>query len=776
MIQATAANTTATDVISSGEWSDIKKLVVDVADGKSILSITEYYARSKVNNTAPSSWSTTVPTLTTSYKYLWNYELITYSTMDSQDPTKHETQETAKRVIGVYGNTGTAGKGISSIANYYLATADGSGVTKSTSGWTDTVQSMTATNKYLWNYELITYTDSTTSESDPTIIGVYGDTGKGISSVQEQYYLSTSKTSASGGSWQTTQPEWSNGKYIWTRSKITWSDGSISYTTAICANAINGANESVQKLDDMLDQDEVFRRLTNGFNNDGVYLENGRLFINSTGIATGFIHDKATINGTNIEFFNEIKTMATRDYESGVYISAANAACRTTKNVYKNEWLNVVSTKKVNRIATVYSEESNIATRDYVTDDYITFGGNLYRALATIHSGDTLSSSGLKNCNLIGTCYTETGYYATRAYSVGAYIDLNTNLYQVLTALASGDLMYPGANVTLLDLPTTYKNYWNLNTGYFQTQSGKIGGFTIADGTTATLDSSYSDLYYISSGRTWATPYSDVNTPITGVGLRGSEENSASLGYNILSQGRMFLNGSATNYAGRIRIFAGMIYFDVGLYPGQGTNTSYNKWTQVAWINPFVNSSNINNRGLYVSSNFSLGGTLGSEYVYNGQTCLYVSGNVFVSGAAIVAGGKNREVETESYGKRLLYSYETPTPMFGDVGEGEIGEDGLCYIWLDPIFAQTIEKIQYQVFLQKYSAGDCYIHERKSEYFVVQGTPGLQFGWELKAKQAGLSTARLNQFAFTENLPNTDKFSEEANAYLSNLREGRITE
>jgi hypothetical protein len=81
--------------------------------------------------------------------------------------------------------------------------------------------------------------------------------------------------------------------------------------------------------------------------------------------------------------------------------------------------------------------------------------------------------------------------------------------------------------------------------------------------------------------------------------------------------------------------------------------------------------------------------------------------------------------------------------MFGDIGEGEIADDGKCYIWLDPIFAQTISDAQYQVFLQCYGDGNCYVSERKHDYFVVQGTVGLAFGWEIKAKQKDYDQRRL---------------------------------
>lgn len=78
---------------------------------------------------------------------------------------------------GATGPQGVTGNGIKSITNYYLATASGSGVSASTSGWTTTVQAITASKKYLWNYEVVAYTNGSTYQSAPCIIGVYGDNG-----------------------------------------------------------------------------------------------------------------------------------------------------------------------------------------------------------------------------------------------------------------------------------------------------------------------------------------------------------------------------------------------------------------------------------------------------------------------------------------------------------------------------------------------------------------------------------------------------------------------
>lgn len=78
---------------------------------------------------------------------------------------------------GKDGAPGDNGVGIKSIKEYYLATSASSGVTRNTSGWTTSVQTINSTKKYLWNYERVTFIDNTFHYTDPVIIGVYGDKG-----------------------------------------------------------------------------------------------------------------------------------------------------------------------------------------------------------------------------------------------------------------------------------------------------------------------------------------------------------------------------------------------------------------------------------------------------------------------------------------------------------------------------------------------------------------------------------------------------------------------
>lgn len=142
----------------------------DGHDGSGITSVVEYYAKSSSTTPpADSDFDTTIVTIDETDKYLWNYEVISY--------TNGNTTTTAKRIIGVYGATGAPGTSITGVINHYLATSASSGVTKDTAGWSDTIQTMTGSLKYLWNYETVSYSDGNTSETTPCIIGVYGDKG-----------------------------------------------------------------------------------------------------------------------------------------------------------------------------------------------------------------------------------------------------------------------------------------------------------------------------------------------------------------------------------------------------------------------------------------------------------------------------------------------------------------------------------------------------------------------------------------------------------------------
>ena len=157
------------------KWAKIKGEAGAKGDkgdtGKGVKSTSVAYQVSTSGTTVPTgTWSGSVPSASAG-QYLWTRTIITYT--DNTTSTIYSVGR-----MGTNGANGTNGKSIGSVVNYYLATASSSGVTTATSGWTTAVQSVSAAKKYLWNYEVVKYTDGTiASTTAPCIIGSYGDTG-----------------------------------------------------------------------------------------------------------------------------------------------------------------------------------------------------------------------------------------------------------------------------------------------------------------------------------------------------------------------------------------------------------------------------------------------------------------------------------------------------------------------------------------------------------------------------------------------------------------------
>lgn len=138
---------------------------------------------------------------------------------------------------------------------YYLST---SATSLSGGSWSTTAPTW-VNGKYMWSRTVTTdgagyrtYSPNqngvciagaqgaTGAKGDKGDTGGTGATGKGVKSIVEQYYKSTSATAMSGGSWSTTYPGWENSKYIWTRSVITYTDNTTSTTTAVCVTGPQG--------------------------------------------------------------------------------------------------------------------------------------------------------------------------------------------------------------------------------------------------------------------------------------------------------------------------------------------------------------------------------------------------------------------------------------------------------------------------------------------------------------------------------------------------------
>ena len=265
-------------------------------------------------------------------------------------------------------------------------------------------------------------------------------------------------------------------------------------------------------------------------------------------------------------------------------------------------------------------------------------------------------------------------------------------------------------------------NYWNLSSGQLVTKQGTIGPFELdADGLTYTksdrqtvLDKDGLINTAISSSAAWGTKI----TPYGGVEFQYTPSPDVDA---LVRQWRLATQGNASTGLASLVLNCANGAFAFFSQPGESTY-------------PVLFS---------YSARFS--------------------------GDLSVAGTKNRAVKTDNFDERLLYCYETPTPLFGDVGEAVIDSDGLCYVDIDDIFSETIaEKVEYQVFLQKEGEGDCWIAEKKPRYFVIKGTPNLKVAWELKAKQRDYELTRLEQ---SENHLDEYGFTDETDLLNDYIRE-----
>lgn len=189
---------------------------------------------------------------------------------------------------------------------------------------------------------------------------------------------------------------------------------------------------------------------------------------------------------------------------------------------------------------------------------------------------------------------------------------------------------------------------------------------------------------------------------------------------------------------------AGEIYSETntGVYvPGYGTLYG----TRIRGINLYTGTVHASSASIDTSVSAGSVSTLkkvevgthveASGHFYSASTGTDLA-DASIRGKLKVNGTKSRSVSTVDYDEQLFYCYEMPTPFFGDIGESVISDDGTCMIDIDDIFQESANVgIKYYVFLQREGKGDCWVAEKEQNYFIVKGTPGLKFSFEIKARQ-----------------------------------------
>lgn len=390
----------------------------------------------------------------------------------------------------------------------------------------------------------------------------------------------------------------------------------------------SGTDGTWQELDakKIVNFERVFNALTDNGKQEGIYMQNGHLYINASYIKSGQISaDLINLKNINVTNSSGVSTFAIDNY--------GNVTIRPNTFVLTNG-------------DTIYS----------VAED---------KASTALSSANRYTDNVLGNLDIGKMSKQEIiDVLSDNSSNKGLYLS-NGNVYMNADYINTGELAG-----------------WEVGYKKLSAKNGTYGEVT--------LDASTGEIY------------SETNTGV-------------------------YVPGYGTLYGTRIR--------GINLYTGTVHASSVTVGTSVS-----ANSASI-------TSSVSAGSVSASGKVKAG-THIEATGHFYsigtgtdladasIRGKLKVSGTKSRSVSTADYDEQLFYCYEMPTPFFGDIGESVISHDGTCMIDIDDIFQESANvAAKYYVFLQKEGEGDCWVSKREQNYFIVKGTPGLKFSFEIKARQ-----------------------------------------
>lgn len=403
----------------------------------------------------------------------------------------------------------------------------------------------------------------------------------------------------------------------WKREEYEKHDGSIfmNFSTSQ-VYMFSGTDGAWQELDakKIVNFERVFNALTDNGKQEGIYMQNGHLYINASYIKSGQISaDLISLKNINVTNSSEVSTFAIDNY--------GNVTLRPNTFALTNG-------------DTIYS----------VAED---------KASTALSNANRYTDNALSDLDIGKMSKQEIiDALSDNSNNKGLYLS-NGNVYMNADYINTGELAGWKVGLKKLSASGTY---------------GEV-----------TLDASTGEIY------------SETNTGV-------------------------YVPGYGTLYGTRIR--------GINLYTGTVHAVS-------ASIDASVSAGSVS-----ISKKVEVG----THVEASGHFCSASTGtdlaDAFIRGKLKVNGTKSRSVSTVDYDEQLFYCYEMPTPFFGDIGESVISDDGTCMIDIDDIFQESANVgIKYYVFLQREGEGDCWIAEKEQNYFVVKGTPGLKFSFEIKARQ-----------------------------------------
>ena len=587
-------------------------------------NVVELYALNNDANTPPADNAFTegIKTPSETQRFLWNQERMIYS--------NGETLTLDKHLIAMYGETGV---GISKVEEYYALSPNTTA--PADNAFSQTVQIPTSTNKYLWNYELITYTSGETKKTNKHITGTYGD--KGDSAIR--YYLEFSTKVLKIGKNGAYTPssvtvslrqvvgntgvasaftgrlkivEWKNGTQKIRRREteagvsvltLTPSEANIDYIKFEMYNYVNSTytlldQESVQCMIDFdaLSQEDILDVLTNNGDWEGIYKQGDDYYINFSAAKGGLLilGGKNNENGT-LEVRNADKETIVTANKDGINI---NYGSFTIKDINNKVVFGVTNTGVLTSISgsigginiadgMIYSGSkksynSNTAGFCFESDgdfgvggqnSYIQWDGSTLAIKGKITAtdgeigGTVISSSSFHTKDKDSYNDSTSGFYVDNSGYFGVGNDENYLTWNGSTLEVSGKI-YLGSESSI----SISDNFTVTSEGYMTAKSGKIGGFTIGEkmfSTTSGLYISTESLHDTIDGVeswNWFIKVSNV-FGITGDGFLVSE--SARIGGMSFAAG-YFSAGRKNSYDSS---YYGFYYDNEGKFGLGGGNT-----------------------------------------------------------------------------------------------------------------------------------------------------------------------------------------------------------
>lgn len=546
-------------------------------------------------------------------------------------------------------------------------------------------------------------------------------------------------------------------------------------------------DNAISEYDTSLGQPEVFNKLTNNGKNKGIYIQDGELYINASYILSGVLAGKL-INGKGLNVTDKNGQVTLKiDDDGNVYIKATefslegkNISDVVAEESGKFRTLNVILSNEYQGIPTD-KDGGYTSFPSCSTTVQVLYGSEDVTKTSII---EWSTSSGVYGSSY-GETYIVTGL-STDAGTVKVTVTRGSLTAEKIFAIAKqkqGIQGMQGQTGATGATGATGNGISSVTTYYLATSESNYV-YTYTSGWTTSIQTPTADKPYLWSYQT--TYYTDGTSNSTSphiIGIRGKDgENGKDAGdltqeqiFNILTNNGqtqgiylqnslLYINASyidtgalagwevgykkltANGTYGKIILDAstGEVYSETntGIYvPGYGTLYG----TRIRGINLYtgtVHASSASFNKSVSADSVSADSVSASKKVTAG-THIEASGHFYSIGTGTdladlsVRGTKKRILPTKNYGTQAFYCYEMASPMFGDIGEASVSEDGTCLIDIDDIFQESTNvRIEYYVFLQKEGDGDCWVDKKEQTYFTVKGTPGLKFAFEIKARQA----------------------------------------